>query len=87
MNVDDGLEDIRWIRGLRGEKSPAASNALLPNLKKGLLFTIGEGSRTFVVFFLLNSGRKFLYQSCILYTSHAADDALRVDLGGRSIIK
>ena len=28
-NVDDGLEDIRRIRGLGGEKLPAASNALL----------------------------------------------------------
>ena len=26
VNVDDGLEDIRWIRGLGGEKLPAASN-------------------------------------------------------------
>ena len=25
VNVDDGLEDIRWIRGLGGEKLPAAS--------------------------------------------------------------
>ena len=35
MNVDDGLEDVRWIRGLGGEKLPAASYAPLPNLKKG----------------------------------------------------
>ena len=40
VNVDDGLEDIRWIRGLEGEKLNAASNALLPNLKKGLLFCL-----------------------------------------------
>ena len=38
MDVDDGLEDIRWIRGLAGERLPAASYALLPNLKKGILF-------------------------------------------------
>ena len=42
VNVDDCLEDIRWIRGLGGEKLPAASYALLPNLKKSL-FAIGEG--------------------------------------------
>ena len=42
VNVDDGLEVIRRIRGLGGEKLPAASYALLPNLKKGL-FAIGEG--------------------------------------------
>ena len=47
MNVDDCLEGIRWIRGLGGEKLPAASNALLPNLKKGLFFAIGEGSENF----------------------------------------
>ena len=45
MNVDDGLGDIRWIRGLGGEKLPAASYALLPNMKKGLFFAIAEGSR------------------------------------------
>ena len=52
VNVDDGLEDIRWIRDLGGEKLPAASNALLPNLKKALFFAIGEGSRNFVACFL-----------------------------------
>ena len=31
-----------------------------------------------------NNGKK---ASCLLYTSDAADDSLRVDLGGRSIIK
>ena len=46
VNVD-GLEDIRWIRGLGGEKLPAASNAPLSNLEKGLFFAIGEGSRFF----------------------------------------
>ena len=34
MNVDDGPEDIRWIRVLGGEKLPAASYSLLLNLKK-----------------------------------------------------
>ena len=43
MNVDDGLEDIRWIRGLGGEKLPAASDALFPNIKKSVFFAIGEG--------------------------------------------
>ena len=27
------------------------------------------------------------YKTCLLYTSDAADDSLRVDLGGRRIIK
>ena len=63
MNVDDGLEDIRWIRGLGGEELPAASNALLPNLKKSLFFAIGEGSRIFVAAFLHNTTQILLYQT------------------------
>ena len=62
MNVD-GLEDIRWIRGLGGEKLPAASYALLPNLKKGLFVAIGEGSRFFVACFLHSSAQMCLYQT------------------------
>ena len=48
VNVDDGLEDIRWMRGLGGEKLPAASYALLPNLKKGL-FLPSERDREFLL--------------------------------------
>ena len=62
MNVDDGLEDIRWIRGL-GERLPSASYALLPNLKNGLFFAIREGSRTFVVCFYTPVAIFFLYQT------------------------
>ena len=40
---------------------PAASYALLPNVKKGLLFAIGEGSIIFVACFLLSSARMCLY--------------------------
>ena len=70
MNADDGPEDIRWIRGLGGERSPAASYALLPNLekgsqtwKKGLFFAIGERLRVLVVCFLHTRERIFLYQT------------------------
>ena len=59
-NVDDGLEDIRWMRGLGGEKLPAASYALCPNLKKGLSFAIGEGSRIFVACFLHSGAQMFI---------------------------
>ena len=62
MNVDYGLEDIRWMRGLGGEKLPAASYALIPNLKKGLFYAIGEGSRYFVACFLHSSAQLCLYQ-------------------------
>ena len=63
VNVDDGLEDIRWIRGLGGEKLPAASYTLLPNLKKCLFFAIREGSRIFVACFLHSSAQMCLYQT------------------------
>ena len=63
VNVDDGLEDIMWTRGLGGEKLPAASYALLPNLKKGLFFAIGEGSRNFASCFLHSSAQMCLYQT------------------------
>ena len=63
MQIDDGLEDIRWIRGLRGERLPAASYALLPNLKKGLFFAIGEGLRIFVACILHSSAQMCLFQS------------------------
>ena len=52
MNVDDDLEDIRWLRGLGGKRFPAAFNTLFPNLKNGLFFAIGEGLIICVVCFL-----------------------------------
>ena len=41
---------------------PAASYALLPDLKKGLFFAIGEGSR-FAIRFLHIRGQMFSYQT------------------------
>ena len=63
VNVDDGLEDIRWIRGLWGEKLPEASYVLLPNLNKRPFFAIGEGSRNFVACFLHNGAQMYSYQT------------------------
>ena len=48
VNVDDGLEDIRWIRCLGGGKLPAASYALIPNLNKGLFFCHRRGIENFL---------------------------------------
>ena len=42
---------------------PAASNALLPNVKKGLFFAIGEGSRIFVACFPHSSAQMCLHQT------------------------
>ena len=55
--------NIRRIRGLGGEKLPAASNAPLSNLEKGLFFAIGEGSITLVVHFLHSSAQMCSYQT------------------------
>ena len=33
-NIDDGLEDIRWIHDLGGESLPAASCGILSNLER-----------------------------------------------------
>ena len=63
MNVDDGLEHIRWNRGLGGEKLPAASYALLPSLKTSLRFYIEERSIIFFHFFLHSSAQMCLYQT------------------------
>ena len=45
MKVDDGLEHIGRIRGLGGERLPAVSHALLPNVKKKLYFLPSERTR------------------------------------------
>ena len=65
MNVDDGLENIRWICGLRGEKLPAASYALLPNLKKAYFLPSERdpGFFLFVACFLHSSAQMCLYQT------------------------
>ena len=63
MNVDDGLEGIKWIRGLGGEKLSAAFYVLLSNLTKGLFFAIGEGSIIFVACFLRGSAQMCSYQT------------------------
>ena len=48
---------------LGGEKLPATSYALLPNLEKGLFFAVGEGSRIFVTCFLHGSAQMYSYQT------------------------
>ena len=59
MNVDHGLEDIWWTSELGGQRLPAASYARLPNLKKGLLFAIGEESITFSSVFYTPAAKCF----------------------------
>ena len=63
MNVDDCLEDIRWIRDLGGEKLPAASHVLIPNLKKVYFLPLKRDKRFFVACFLHSSAQMCLYQT------------------------
>ena len=68
MIVDDGLEDNRWIRGLGGERLPAAPYALLPNLKKKKKTSFcykyeSQTDREFLSFVFCASGHLFLYQT------------------------
>ena len=57
VTIDDGLEDIMWIRCLGDERLPTAFYALCPNLNKLLFSPREEGSRYFVVCFLHPSRR------------------------------
>ena len=38
VNLDDGLDDIMWIRCLGGERLPTASHTVRPNLNKHFFF-------------------------------------------------
>ena len=59
VNVDDGLEDIRWIRGLEVARGVQRSS---PKPEKRPIFAIGEGSRIFVACFLHSTAQMCLYQ-------------------------
>ncbi|GAB5764479.1 hypothetical protein JMUB7523_16290 [Staphylococcus aureus] len=49
----------------------------------GVLFLVG-----FLIYLFYSPRLKFdVLENCLLYTSDAADDLTRVDLGGRRIIK
>ena len=58
MNVNDGLEDIMWIRRLGGERLPTATYALGPNLLSAIRVRRRRSDRdVFVVCFLHTSRR------------------------------
>ena len=67
MNIDDGLEDIRWIHGLWGECLPAASYGILPNLKKKVpgIFChyIRDEWRRFVFRFVHTNGKLYHFHT------------------------
>ena len=64
MDVDDDHEDIRWIRGPGGERLPAASYALLPNLKKSSIFCHRAEIGSFLVVYFLHTRKQILlYQA------------------------
>ena len=67
--------------------------SLLPLLGKTIGWVTGLATEENVenilhqVDYLTEKNEKLLHMSCLLYTSDAADDLTRVDLGGRRIIK
>ena len=63
VNVDGGLEDIRWISGLGGDKLSPVFYALLPNLKKRSIFCHQRGIKIFFTCFLHSSTRMCFYQT------------------------
>ena len=63
VKVDDGLEGIRWIRGLGGEKLPAAPYPLPLNLKNFLFFCHWREIDIFFACFLHSSAQVRLYQT------------------------
>ena len=56
----DDAQNSKWIRGSRGrEVARDALRSLPKNLKKCLIFAIGEGSRLLVVFFCTPASKCF----------------------------
>ena len=56
VNIDD-LQNSKRIDFLGGQRLPVMSYAFCPNLKKCLIFAIGEESRIFFICFLYKSGQ------------------------------
>ena len=55
MSVNDGLEGIKGIRGLGGERLAAAFYVLRQNIQEVLFCADAEESRVFLVCFLRTS--------------------------------
>ena len=62
MNVDDGLEEIKLIRGLGGEKIARGVLRSSPKPETWSIFR-QEGSRFFGTCFLYSSAQTCLYQT------------------------
>ena len=63
MNVDDGLEDIRWIRGLEGERFARGVLRSSPKPEKRSIFRHRTEIENFVVCFLNTSAQMCLYRT------------------------
>ena len=74
MNADDGLEDIRWIRGLGGERLPAAfyANSPKPEKKK-------------VYFLSLDRDRDFCQKSSVFHSPAAKCFCIKRLAGARHV--
>ena len=90
FQAEDGIRDLVRSRGLgdvykrQGGVGSPPSGAMQGVFAAQGMFPVPETDS-----FMINSGTNFLgnYAGCLLYTSDAADERSRVDLGGRRIIK
>ena len=64
--------------------TPSQSESDVILIKSADVIPLISGERYEYLPYRLESGNAYI---CLLYTSDAADDSLRVDLGGRRIIK
>ena len=81
FQAEDGIRDLVRSRGL----GDVYKRQLIAESKKGVLVIIQEGEKKESVLDKIK-----LYENketCLLYTSDAADERSSVDLGGRRIIK
>src|SRR5665811_323998 len=81
------LESVRGPLGLEIERDLYFESGPFTQVRGGSAATVvdeARGSRRVVEVIRERSTR---YTNCLLYTSDAADDLTRVDLGGRRIIK
>ena len=80
----DYIEDITEIRSMM-ERS---AKFLSLSGWEGILAGIYALSGVFIAYTIFDfNPDKIVYNSCLLYTSDAADERSSVDLGGRRIIK
>mgnify|MGYP003381612950 CR=1 FL=1 len=81
FQAEDGIRDLVRSRGL-GDVYKRQRRYLLPSIQRKFTWDMGQVCRLFD-----SVMQHYPVNSCLLYTSDAADERSSVDLGGRRIIK